>query len=74
MIIGSHPHVIQDRSDINGCPIIFSMGNFISSQIEEECMRSIGVDVEIEDGKIVKTKYLNFQIENDNGIVKVKEI
>lgn len=74
VIIGSHPHVIQDRMNIDGHQVVFSLGNFISAQAGEECMRSIGVDMEIEDGRIVKTKYINFQVENDNGILIVKEI
>lgn len=72
-IVGSHPHVIQDRRDINGLSIIFSMGNFISSQPDPDCTESIGVVFEICGGRIVRTDFLNFTAYDDNGIIKVKE-
>lgn len=30
-IIGSHPHVVQDTTHINGVPVIYSMGNAVSN-------------------------------------------
>lgn len=30
-IIGSHPHVIQDRGEINGIPVAYSLGNAVSN-------------------------------------------
>src|SRR5690606_10235264 len=32
LIIGSHPHVVQDAQIINGVPVIYSLGNFIFDQ------------------------------------------
>lgn len=32
MIIGSHPHVIQDMQIIEGKPVIYSLGNFVFDQ------------------------------------------
>lgn len=31
MIIGSHPHVIQDYQEINGTPVAYSLGNAVSN-------------------------------------------
>lgn len=30
-IVGSHPHVIQDRGEINGIPVAYSLGNAVSN-------------------------------------------
>ena len=30
-IIGSHPHVVQDRGEINGVPVAYSLGNAVSN-------------------------------------------
>lgn len=32
LIIGSHPHVIQDAQRINGVPVFYSLGNFVFDQ------------------------------------------
>ena len=32
IVIGSHPHVVQDIEFYNGSPIIYSLGNFIFDQ------------------------------------------
>ncbi len=31
VIIGAHPHVVQDSSDINGVPVFYSVGNAVSN-------------------------------------------
>lgn len=33
MVIGAHPHVIQDIGEYKGRPIVYSMGNFVFDQI-----------------------------------------
>ena len=73
IIIGSHPHVIQDVGYINGHPVIYSMGNFLSSQSEPECMASIGVEIETENDIIQKINLIRFNVEDENGILKIKE-
>ena len=30
-IVGSHPHVVQDYETINGCPVVYSLGNAVSN-------------------------------------------
>jgi poly-gamma-glutamate synthesis protein (capsule biosynthesis protein) len=32
MVIGSHPHVVQDVAVYKGTPIIYSLGNFVFDQ------------------------------------------
>lgn len=32
LIVGSHPHVIQDIGEINGRPVFYSLGNFVFDQ------------------------------------------
>ena len=31
VIVGSHPHVVQDTTHINGVPVVFSLGNAVSN-------------------------------------------
>lgn len=52
LIIGHHPHVIQpvevlQRADGKAMPVFYSLGNFISNQIEAENMLGILATVEI---------------------------
>lgn len=37
-IIGGHPHVVQPLEDIDGVPVFWSIGNFISGQVEYQRM------------------------------------
>lgn len=32
MIVGSHPHVVEDFEVINGVPVVYSLGNFVFDQ------------------------------------------
>lgn len=32
VIVGGHPHVVQDTTHINGVPVIYSLGNAVSNQ------------------------------------------
>jgi len=36
LIIGGHPHVVQDAEVINGVPVIYSLGNFVFDQFFSE--------------------------------------
>ena len=31
LIVGTHPHVIQDSTFMNGCPVLYSLGNAVSN-------------------------------------------
>jgi len=46
MVIGDHPHWVQNTEAYKGHPIIYSMGNFIfDQQYNAEVTRSAGIDV-----------------------------
>ena len=49
LIIGHHPHVVQNIEEIEGVPVIYSLGNFIfdqffSSEVQEGLVVELGVD------------------------------
>lgn len=53
LIIGSHPHVIQEKEIYNRVPIYYSLGNFIFDQYWNEKVRcGAGVTVTLEHAKI----------------------
>ncbi len=31
LIIGHHPHILHPCASVNGCPVVFSLGNFLTS-------------------------------------------
>ena len=47
LIIGTHPHVIQDRQDIGGVPVFYSIGNAISNQRDLDARLELGLRVRI---------------------------
>lgn len=47
MVIGGHPHVIQEMEIYNGKPIFYSLGNFVFDQyFSENTQRGLGVAVD----------------------------
>lgn len=57
LIIGTHPHVIQENETYKGVEIFYSLGNFIFDQYWEEAVRNgLLVNVSIEDKKIISTQ------------------
>lgn len=57
LIIGTHPHVVEDVDAYNGKMIYYSLGNFIFDQhFDENVRNSIGVKVKIN----TKTKNMEF--------------
>lgn len=55
IIIGHHPHVIQDIEIYKDKPIFYSLGNFVFDQyFSEETQQGMGVHVTIDDGYIIK--------------------
>lgn len=47
LIIGTHPHVIQDRQDVEGVPVFYSIGNAISNQRDLPARLELGLRVRI---------------------------
>lgn len=39
MIVGSHPHVVQQHETIGGAPVYYSLGNFVFDQYFEQAVR-----------------------------------
>jgi poly-gamma-glutamate capsule biosynthesis protein CapA/YwtB (metallophosphatase superfamily) len=59
MVIGAHPHVVQEHEEYAGKHIYYSLGNFIFDQYWEDAVRN-GLLVEVRIGK--------------NGVEEVREI
>ncbi|MCQ2174272.1 MAG: CapA family protein [Bacteroidales bacterium] len=45
VIVGSHPHVVQDTSHVNGIPVIYSMGNAVSNMDRENTRLALAVSL-----------------------------
>lgn len=58
LIVGSHPHVIIAKENIEGVPVYYSLGNFIFDQYwKDEVKNGLAVLVEFKDGSILETEY-----------------
>lgn len=54
LIIGAHPHVIQEKEVYQGATIYYSLGNFIFDQyFQEDVTEGLAVGVEIFNNKII---------------------
>jgi poly-gamma-glutamate synthesis protein (capsule biosynthesis protein) len=54
-VIGSHPHVVQEREVYQGKTIYYSLGNFIFDQYwNEEVRTGLALEVVLKEGKIEK--------------------
>lgn len=47
MIVGSHPHVVQDTASVNGIPVIYSLGNAVSNMSAENTQLELMVTARI---------------------------
>jgi poly-gamma-glutamate synthesis protein (capsule biosynthesis protein) len=57
LIIGGHPHVVQNIEQYNDKLIFYSLGNFIFDQYWEEVKRGLGIGIDIYKDKKVYTLY-----------------
>lgn len=64
MIVGHHPHVLQEISQYKGVPIINSLGNFVFDQVQGDTSLSSLLSVHIEEGTIQKLYIRPLVIEN----------
>ncbi len=56
MIIGGHPHVMEDIGEYRGKPIVYSLGNFIFDQyFSKDTMRGMLYSAEFDGTKLIKT-------------------
>lgn len=54
LIIGSHPHVVQERELIGSTPVYYSLGNFLFDQFfSEEVRHGLVVEAVIGEGRLV---------------------
>jgi poly-gamma-glutamate capsule biosynthesis protein CapA/YwtB (metallophosphatase superfamily) len=68
LIIGAHPHVIQEEEMYKSVPIYYSLGNFIFDQYWEESVRNgLGVHITIQDKKIVDRERVLFENTRHKG-------
>ncbi|NLC54905.1 MAG: CapA family protein [Erysipelothrix sp.] len=66
VILGSHPHVVQEHEMINDAFVIYSMGNYVSDQRLE----TLG-DINTERGLLIE---FTFEKNFTSNITKIKEI
>lgn len=48
LIVGGHPHVVQDREVIDGVPVVYSLGNFVFDQRIPETWTGLSLGVTID--------------------------
>lgn len=78
IIIGHHPHVIQDIEEYKGKPIVYSLGNFIFDQhFSKETMRGMLFSITYKNKDLIKTESkiitLN-KLYQPEGIFSIDEI
>ncbi|MBS3903020.1 MAG: CapA family protein [Anaplasmataceae bacterium] len=63
MVIGHHPHVVQEWEEYRGGWIFYSLGNFVFDQTQsEETMRGLAVRARVRGGRIVSLESIPVQI------------
>lgn len=68
LIIGAHPHVIQEDEIYKDVHIFYSLGNFIFDQYWKEAVRNgIMVQVQIKDKKIISTNKIEIESKRNMG-------
>jgi poly-gamma-glutamate synthesis protein (capsule biosynthesis protein) len=68
LIIGAHPHIIQEYEIYEGVPIYYSLGNFIFDQyFQEDVQKGMGVNVLFENKKISTTTEIYFKNTRHKG-------
>ena len=68
VIIGTHPHVIQPVTWIDKTLVIYSLGNFISAQYQDENYnKMVGLMTSFKITKTTKGKKSNIKIDNINN-------
>jgi poly-gamma-glutamate synthesis protein (capsule biosynthesis protein) len=59
LVVGAHPHVVQESETHNGVPIYYSLGNFIFDQYWEESVRKgMMLEIELRDGKVISQRQI----------------
>lgn len=71
MIIGSHPHVVQEKEEYKGKIIYYSLGNFIFDQyFDPDTARGLAVKATIGSDNSISFQEFSVEMKN-NGQTKV---
>jgi Bacterial capsule synthesis protein PGA_cap len=54
-VIGAHPHVVQSLEFYRGCPILYSLGNFLFDQRGRFTDLALQADFDLRDGRVTAT-------------------
>lgn len=66
IIVGHHPHVVQETEEYNGGYIAYSLGNFVFDQnFSEDTRRGLTLKITLRNGKIFKTEKLEVRFNSD---------
>lgn len=66
LVIGHHPHVVEESAIYKGKYIFYSLGNFVFDQnISAETMEGLAVKVLLKDNKIYAVEPVGFALNND---------
>lgn len=66
IIVGHHPHVVQEVEEYNGGYIAYSLGNFVFDQnFSEDTRRGRALKIILRDGKIFKTEEFEVKFNSD---------
>lgn len=74
MIIGTHPHVVQEHEYYLGKPIYYSLGNFVFDQyFSEEVQKGLALDIVFREGGEIEIDEIPFVIEKGQPQLKKTE-
>jgi len=62
-VVGAHPHVVQTMEFYRGCPILYSLGNFLFDQQSRSTEFAVQADFEISNGQIAATYLRPLQVQ-----------
>ena len=66
IIIGHHPHVVQEIEEYNGGYIVYRLGNFVFDQnFSEDTKRGLTLKITLRNGKIFKTEKFEIRFTSD---------
>ena len=61
-VVGAHPHVVQTMEYYRGCPILYSLGNFLFDQRGAATDLTVQADFDLRDGRVVATYLRPWQL------------
>jgi poly-gamma-glutamate synthesis protein (capsule biosynthesis protein) len=73
LVIGAHPHVVQESEVIHGVPVFYSLGNFIFDQYWTGAVRSgLGVAVLFTKDGVMNVEQIPFSLMSDRRTCKTQ--